>query len=263
MAVDLKWDDACSASRAFTAEEKAAGWPASVTPAQLAALQRPWELTDKAARARCWALQRSVHKACEDGDLPSEAHTVLQPSTVRPRVRRDPFVSYSGSMFGSNEWTARDFGRNLREAAAMVPDVEPPKAVTVYRIAPAAAARWLHDQGETPSGHMLGWFAARAVPWPPLAVVPPMPTDWPSLVQYRKDNPGTDWGLGAQLAILGDRLQELMGEGMGKTAAFDAMADEIGPSRQGLQKAMDAERKRPKAVAAPPGVIVRSGRKTG
>ena len=90
-----------------------------------------------------------------------------------------------------------------------------------------------------------------------------MPTDWPSLVKYRKDTPGTDWGLGDQLAILATELQRRMGDGMGKTAALDAMAAEIAISRQALQKAMGAERKRPKAAAAPPGVIVRNGQKTG
>lgn len=40
--IDLRWHDACSASRAFTAEEMAGGWPDSMTPAQLASIQRPY-----------------------------------------------------------------------------------------------------------------------------------------------------------------------------------------------------------------------------
>ncbi len=72
-AIDLAWHDACSASRAFTAEEKAAGWPDSMTPQQLACLQRPFVLGDKQGRAANRALAGALQAACTAGEL---AHTV-------------------------------------------------------------------------------------------------------------------------------------------------------------------------------------------
>lgn len=109
-----------------------------------------------------------------------------------------------------------------------------------------------------PAAHALwGWGIETAA-------VHALPTDWPSLVQYRKDNPRADWGLGNQLAILDAELQRRTGKGATRPAAVVAMAGEIGISRQALGKVLDAERKRRREEQPPSSVtVVRSGRKTG
>lgn len=108
--VDLQWHDACSASRAFTAEEKAAGWPADMTPAQLAAMQRPAAHGDSQGRRAQWALRDALTAACEAGELVHVAETVELPAP-----EPDYFESGDQDYFGSAEWRARDKQKFMRQ----------------------------------------------------------------------------------------------------------------------------------------------------
>lgn len=103
MAVDLKWHDACNASRAFDAAEKAAGWPKAMTASQIAALQRPHAYGDVQGRRARVTLQGALEAACEFGELACITETEQVP------VRHDYFESNdSGAPY---DWRAQGFKR--------------------------------------------------------------------------------------------------------------------------------------------------------
>ena len=100
--VDLQWHDACSVSRAFNAEQKAAGWPESMTPAQLAALQRPYVCGDADGRRAQWALRGALLAACQAGDL--EHTTDTRQEAIEANV-------FDPTPLGSDTWRERGFQR--------------------------------------------------------------------------------------------------------------------------------------------------------
>lgn len=147
--VSLKWHDALAqAGRLFSAAERAAGWPQTMTIAQLAALQRP-----AATRA---ALQYALQAACQCGDLPHT--TTTKPVTVSPA--RLVNTLRKAELFGGH-------ARVVYTQPARYSDV------TEYLIAAPAFAAWLAAAGETPSPHIAAWFEATQ----PEAA--PVPTDEP------------------------------------------------------------------------------------
>lgn len=104
MATDLKWLDACRASRAFTPVEQAAGWPAVMTAEQLAAVQRPHDLKDVNGRRFKWTLAKAIEMACQAGELACTTETV--------QIPQDPgrFAPIDDGV-GSSAWKARAFTR--------------------------------------------------------------------------------------------------------------------------------------------------------
>lgn len=81
MTVDLKWRDALTVlciARAFSREQQGAGWPQVMTPAQLAAVQRPYASGDAQGQRAMWALREALQADCQS-----------QVFTCAVRVERD------------------------------------------------------------------------------------------------------------------------------------------------------------------------------
>lgn len=120
------------------------------------------------------------------------------------------------------------------------------RTITTHRVTPAAFAEWLHAQEQEPSVHVLAWFKAYGVAWPhsstTLAEANPFPlAGWHALVAYRKAT-GGDWGLGNQLEIAEAEFEKLTkNRNMTETAALEAMALELGISRQSLSKSLKTQ----------------------
>ena len=73
--IDLAWHDACNASRVFVVADSPV-WPDAMTPAQLAAMQRPVAFNDTQARlSECSALCGALEAACQAGELEYIAET--------------------------------------------------------------------------------------------------------------------------------------------------------------------------------------------
>lgn len=83
--IDLRWHDACSASRAFTAEEMAGGWPDSMTPAQLAGIQRPYIPEG----APDWLAQLELCAALDSIGRLLDATPMLLAALLQPLVSGD------------------------------------------------------------------------------------------------------------------------------------------------------------------------------
>ena len=107
MAVDLQWHDACHATRAFTPAERAAGWPDTMTLAQLVAMQRPCEYGDKAGRVSQRALAAALEAACKAGELEHSTETKEVPP---PQVLRVVNLCMD-DMPAPGSWAARGFNR--------------------------------------------------------------------------------------------------------------------------------------------------------
>lgn len=247
MAVDLRWRDACTASRAFTAEQKAAGWPETMTVAQLAAIQRPYQPGEGAGRRSAAALQAALDAACKEGGLVHEAQSKVVrtlvvdhvPTRLNDPSNWDPAYVRDGQAYaystGGDEYT-----------------------VTSRLVSPRAFASWLHSQGEAPSTHVSAWFSAKGVAWPPIEVVAVAPkqsafplADFAALVAYRaaqksvnveagKPRKNIPWTDGNQL----DVLRAEYGRRDSNTGAADGIAKALTISRQAVEAALKAERKR-------------------
>ena len=253
MAVDLKWRDACTASRAFTAVEMAAGWPAAMTPEQLAGIQRPHLISDIEARNRKWALKTAIVDAVKAGELPAgkEVAYVSRRQTEESRHAQEAWKMWKAS-------GRSNFNYDFRSIPGR--DHCPPVAYEdVHRtrndILPADFAAWLHAQGEEPGVHVRNWFEVRSVAWAPVAgaddaSIFPL-SDWAALVRYRTSytsKRAPSWGLGNQLQIARAELDRRMAAGASKTNAGDAMGRELeyqgdAPHKQ-LFKALFSERKK-------------------
>lgn len=100
-----------------------------------------------------------------------------------------------------------------------------------------------------------------------VAAVPVFPlADWPALVDYRKANPGSDWGQGNQVAIGKNELALRVENGKTESDALAEMAHEVRlKSRQAMHKALNHVRKRAKkkemAAAAQPVTQVHDGKR--
>ena len=145
MSVNLEWRDAMTqASRAFTRPEQATGWPATLTPGQLAELQRPWATGDKLARSECAAFHDELAAACVAVAI---KHTTNMERVI---VRPAKFVTVGAtSLLGG----------------AKVGYTRPAesKAVTHRHISAPAFAAWLTALGVEPSRHVSAWFKSQGV----------------------------------------------------------------------------------------------------
>jgi hypothetical protein len=100
-----------------------------------------------------------------------------------------------------------------------------------------------------------------------VAPASPFPlADWSSLVVYRKANPGSDWGLGNQVAVGKTELELRKKGGKTQSDALTDMALEVGlKTRQAMHNALYRDRKRAKknerAVAAQSSTQVRDGKR--
>ncbi len=231
--VDLRWHDAYSASRgAFTAQEKAGGWPDRMTPVQLAALQRPYVYGDKAGRRACWALRDAIEAASEAGSLAHEALT---------EVKQTPLVDRSPIPFpGSSRWPAA-YVVEGRPVAYTSGGEE--YTVTHRHVSPQAFAAWLHAQGQEPSGHIAAWFEVRGVAWPPVAqALLEVPSGLESLrasrATRRKNAPWTPEQVEALRALFQERggwKRSADGAGWSRDAAVQQqLATDLGLTRQAL-----------------------------
>ena len=255
MAVDLKWRDACLASRAFTAAEKAAGWPAAMTPEQLAGIQRPHLKSDIEARNRKWALKTAIVDAVKARELPAgkEVVYVSQRQTEGSRRAQEAWKMWKASGRSNFNYDFRSIPGRDHCPPVAYEDVHQ----TRNDILPADFAAWLHAQGDEPSVHVRNWFEARSVAWPPVvgadeASLFPLP-DWAALVRYRTSytqagKRAPSWGLGNQLQTARAELERRQAGGASKTDAGDVMGRELGyqgnaPHKQ-LFKALFSERKK-------------------
>lgn len=235
--VDLRWHDAYSASRAFAAEEKAGGWPDRMTPAQLAALQRPWERGDIAARRACLALRDAINAACEAGSLAHEVTT---------ETKRTPLVDHS--LFLPIPLT-----ESARWPSAYVVEGRPVAytsggkeyTVTHRHVSPQAFAAWLHTQGQEPSGHVAAWFEVRGVACLPVAqALLEVPSDLESLrasrAAGRKSAPWTSEQVAALRVLFHERggwKPKKRGAGWSRdTAVQEQLAKDLGLTRQALHR---------------------------
>lgn len=145
MTVNLQWRDAMTkAGREFTQAEQDAGWPQTMKPAQLAALQRPFSPADKMAHAAAGALYSALGADCVAGLVD---HTTTQ---VRPIVNNMPghFGRFDGAIVTM---------LNGRIGFMQPGEV---KEATERHITALAFAVWLTAQGETPSAQIQAWFNA-------------------------------------------------------------------------------------------------------
>lgn len=106
--IDLAWFDAYSAAGpgVFPSGQKAAGWPADMTPMELAAIQRPYQSGDANRRRERWALCAALTAACGAGELDCMAET----KQIEPGYF-GPIEDSSSDPFATQEWKARAFKR--------------------------------------------------------------------------------------------------------------------------------------------------------
>jgi hypothetical protein len=125
--VDLKWHDAVAqAEHLFTAAERAAGWPETLSNAQVAALQRP-----PTTRS---AFHRAIESACQGGELVHTATAV-----------QAPLAAYA-----------------IKYNDGRPPPQRQYKTVTVLTVRAKDVATWLAAQEEAPSAHIAAWLKATA-----------------------------------------------------------------------------------------------------
>ena len=236
MAVDLRWRDACSESRAFTQAEIDGGWPESMTTGKLAAIQRPYPSGNAAGSRACRALASTLDVACEDGSL---VHESSQHIKLTMRVDHVP------NRFSDNALWPSAY---VRDGAAYAYSTGGDEyTVTRRRVRPKDFAAWLHTQGEAPSKHASAWFEVRGVAWPlavnaaasasagePVVVDAGDVKDLESLARYRgrfthlpaQQRP--EW-LPEHVAIVRTAVEERGRGGAGK------VADKLGMSVQGVR----------------------------
>lgn len=106
-----------------------------------------------------------------------------------------------------------------------------------------------------------GWGAVASE----VVCLPSELADWAALVAYRRANPGSDWGLGNQVAVGKTELGLRKKGGKTESDALADMAREVGlKTRQAMHNALHRDRMRAKknerAVAAQPITQVRDGK---
>lgn len=239
MVMNLRWFEACSASRAFSESEKADGWPWVMRIEQLAAIQRPHAVEDARGREAHEALLDAMKAFVKGGGL-NGIQMGAEFSGSRPMTAEE--AAEFGGLFGDGSgWST--------------PTDERP----FYGVTPHDFAQWLHAQGEQPSAHVLEWFKVFHVAWPPLAAnataagTAPFPlVDFAALVAYRKAQKAANvaagkprknipWTDGNQLDLLHAEYERL-GE---KTSAAESMAKDLGTTRQAVEAALAKDWERP------------------
>ncbi|RYH48703.1 MAG: hypothetical protein EON54_15940, partial [Alcaligenaceae bacterium] len=225
MVMNLRWFEACSASRAFSESEKASGWPWVMRIEQLAAIQRPYAVEDSRGREAQEALRDAMEAFVKSGGLDG-IQLGAEFSGNRPMTAEE--AAGYGGMFGDGSgW--------------FTPTGERP----FYGVTPRDFAQWLHAQGEQPSAHVLEWFKVFRVAWPSVGAdatvagaSPSHLADFAALVIYRKAQKAANvaagkprknipWTDGNQLDVLHAEYGRL-GK---KTSAAESMAKDLGTTR--------------------------------
>ncbi len=249
MAVDMKWRDAlamrCIAG-AFTHEQRQAGWPQAMEPAQLAALQRPYSYGDTQGRRAMWALRDALTAACQEQAL---AHEV-QMQRVKVADARD-FIPTPLTRNWPDAYT-REGRRYAYTRPAQYEDR------TIYRIGPGDFAAWLKGEDLAPSSHMAAWFVACGKAHAAsVGVAAPLNAedvqDLPTLVRYRLQFAGKpaqqrpQWSA-PHVMLVRAWLQKEHEAGRDR-GALGRLAGEMGMTRQGLQSVLDKHVERAQATA--------------
>lgn len=157
--------------------DPAQGWPQTITPERLGALQA-WRkgLDTKTLRidARTWS--KAIELALVDGGI--EHTTTTERVQVVELQDHDLFAPIP---LASDEWLDRDFGRNSGRTTQATH-----KTLIHHHITAPAFAAWLAAQGEEPSPHIAAWFKATGVA-PAAAPPPPAPVPAPTARRPRND----------------------------------------------------------------------------
>ena len=169
----LAWNDAlaaCGSDLAFSQKEREGSWPQVMTPAQLAAIQRPNPARDPGVDRYAAAMRQSIVRACETGELACT-------SGIRGSFR----VPADTATYEIHERSAQEFATDLLSGRLFPrplyvwekkPLIGPPPrerkmielGEPVFWVGAHDFLRWLQDQGEAPSSHVLAWAAAVAAP---------------------------------------------------------------------------------------------------
>jgi hypothetical protein len=154
--------------REFSKDEQSTGWPETLEPRQLAALQYPYTI-DEPEKKRFFELRAgAILTACKSGELPHTLTTVK----VIPKPPKSPPQNH----FAPYEWLARDgLITGLKTKSN-----KQPYDVTTYVVTAPAFAAWLAAQRETPSKYIAVWFDTVEVNIKPEAA--PVPTAIPATV---------------------------------------------------------------------------------
>ena len=151
----LAWADAmaaCSAALALNQVQRAQGWPDAVTPAQAAALQRPYNRGDRTGRDHCRALADALLAACGAGEIAHEA--------VTRRVQTSPAQDVVPSPFRNDTKNWPGHYRNSDGRPLAYTREAQYSKKTVQWITAAAFVAWLKTQGEVPGKHVAAWVSA-------------------------------------------------------------------------------------------------------
>lgn len=243
MTVDLKWRDAMAvAGWAFGDDARSAGWQQSMSPRQLAAIQRPFDHADAAGKARCAALFKAVSFACEAGHLVCTEREFRTIRTVKNAV-----PPYSGQFLG--QFLSLP-GRVVSKQEAVTKKLNFVRAQDF--------ADWLREQPEEPSQYVAHWFKLQGVVerCPVLEPVPKtsaMPTTWKGLVAYHKANAGHLFTPALKNIVAIERIRRAEQPG-----AAAAMAAELGISTARLNELVRTKDEHGKRSAAQ---VLRTGTK--
>lgn len=164
MTADFSWNRALRvAGINLTNEERAAGWPAALTPENLARLQFPCGgsgLEKREAAGNQRDLIAAISKAVQGGALPAVERTRTEDIT-EPRQVPDfypPRSPHSGGL-GSSEWRSRDLPRPMRTVTKKVGE----RTIPFFVIEREAFRDWLANQGLEPSEHVRAWIDSTEV----------------------------------------------------------------------------------------------------
>jgi hypothetical protein len=152
--INIAWRQAMAlVGKNFTQAEHDAGWPETLKPAQLAALQYPHAQGDKVKHFLAESRYNDILSASKAGQLPSTATTKTVTPTLPPlqRPSRSPYGEPS-IQNGKISFRAQ------------------PDDVTTYWVTSSAFATWLATQDEPPSEHIAAWFKANDANSQPEAV---------------------------------------------------------------------------------------------
>lgn len=195
--VNLQWRIAMTkAGREFNGTEQDDGWPQAMTPAQLAALQKPFVKGDRAGLAECKAIYSQLVADSESGKLSYSTGLRKTRHQITRQIPGDARFA-TRNIYGEREIQPR------QELAWASKEVE-----AVY-INASSFATWLAAQrplAETPSIHIAAWFDEIGLTSATMAQHEPMPAnDNPALaalpIQQRQDT-----RLARLRALGGDRV---------------------------------------------------------
>ena len=227
--VNLKWHKACAVRGLnLTKDERVAGWPESFALARLAILQSPDD--NKMANI----LHRALQDACAANLIPSA------PAIVRKIGHETETYLATGSFVKRNIYGERVLDFRERIVSVM-------KEVEVPAVTAADFAAWLVAQGESPSEHVAGWFAAVGVSADAKAATPqPAEPEAPETTEGRQDRRlqlCLDAGLTMPTSAVGR-----MPYGIGDVAKQELVSRQAFTADVKAALARKIERERPKPV---------------